>query len=110
MQGTLIFLGSSVFHGSKKMSGTGEVTLSCRSGYRVPDMSDLIQFVFLMYFQSNTNMTLCEKKLYITFMATCVRPARVTPIYLLIGRSGNSDLALGELLLVSYVNTAYAWV
>ena len=77
------------------MSGTGEDTLSCRSGYRVPDVFNLIQFVFLMYFQSNTNMTLCEKKLYIAFMATCVRPAQVTLIYLLIGRSGNPDLALG---------------
>ena len=41
---------------------------------------------------NNNNVVLASGS---ALMATCVRPAQVTPIYQLIGRSGNPDLTIG---------------
>jgi hypothetical protein len=49
-----------------------------------------------VYYSYIVKQTQPEDELrFTTRMATCVRPAQVTPIYLLIGRSGNPDLTLG---------------
>jgi hypothetical protein len=40
-----------------------------------------------------------DHDIIITKLTTCVRSAQVTPIYLLIGRSGNPDLTLGYAVL-----------